>query len=307
MSDPDRRQAVIFPIPQIRRLRRGRGDIEGIDPAQSPLAAAEPVGHAKGQRLRFQKIHVGPPTHRSTDPILCPKPPRYPIMSELSFPALVFSANGNKRNKVEHYRFSSDAVVSPTPLGEPELQGSDLELARAAAKGDAQAFEALVDRHSAELFRIALSMSSGRADAEDICQETFVGAFRGLRGFDGRSSVKTWLIRILLRQAAKVWKKNRRRRSTTSIDAISQVNGRGENRSMLEPQARAKDHDTAMDLMEKIHHLRPDHQQVIVLREVHGMSYDQIAAALAIPRGTVESRLFRARAELRRRLKDYGV
>jgi RNA polymerase sigma-70 factor, ECF subfamily len=198
----------------------------------------------------------------------------------------------------------SDAVDSPTPLGELDLQGSDLDLARAAAKGDAQAFEALVDRHAAELFRIALSMSSGRADAEDICQETLVGAYRGMKGFDGRSSVKTWLIRILLRQAAKVWKKNRRR-ATLSIDAV-QTNGRGESRSMIEPQARRVDHDAAMDLMEKIQELGSDHQQVVVLREVHGMSYDQIAQTLDIPRGTVESRLFRARAELRRRLKDYG-
>jgi len=192
------------------------------------------------------------------------------------------------------------------PLGEADLQGSDLELARAAATGNARAFHVLVDRHAADLFRIALSVSSGRADAEDVCQETFVGAFRGIARFDGRSSVKTWLTRILLRQAAKIWKKNRRR-ATISIDAVNpSKGGRGE-QSPFEPSVRGPDRDTAMDLMDKIATLGPDHQQVIVLREVHGMSYDEIASALDIPRGTVESRLFRARAELRRRLKDYEL
>lgn len=184
------------------------------------------------------------------------------------------------------------------------MQGSDLELVRAAAQGDAQAFSALVDRHAAELFRIALSMSSSRADAEDICQETLIGAFRGIKGFHGKSSVKTWLIRILLRQAARLWHKNKRRKAL-SIDRTGSGDGQGSEKNVNEPQARRQDSDANLDLMEKIQQLGPEHQQVVLLREVHGMSYDQIARTLSIPRGTVESRLFRARAELRRRLKDY--
>jgi RNA polymerase sigma-70 factor (ECF subfamily) len=186
------------------------------------------------------------------------------------------------------------------------LQSSDLELAKAASKGDAQAFDALVARYAGDMFRLALSLSASRADAEDICQEAFVGAFRGVHGFDGRSSFKTWLTRILLRQAAKIWKKGRRRNSI-SIDAAASgepwSNGRQQN--ALELQAPVKDLDTNLDLLDVIRQLGPDHQQVVLLREVHGMSYDEIALSLGIPRGTVESRLFRARAELRKLLKDY--
>jgi RNA polymerase sigma-70 factor, ECF subfamily len=154
------------------------------------------------------------------------------------------------------------------------LQIGDMELARAAAKGDAQAFHALVDRHAASLFRLALSLSGKRADAEDICQEALVGAFKGIARFDGRSSVKTWMTRILLRQAAKNWKK-RKRRSAVSMDAPN---------TSMEPQARAVNSDVGMDLLEVIGRLGPDHQQVVVLREMHGMSYDQIAEAVGIPR-----------------------
>jgi RNA polymerase sigma-70 factor, ECF subfamily len=188
------------------------------------------------------------------------------------------------------------------------LQGSDLDLARAAARGDAQAFDALIDRYAGDMFRLALSLSGRRADAEDICQETFVGAFRGVRRFDGRSSFKTWLTRILLRQAAKSWKKNQRNYAI-SMDALRQAghDNPDSSKGTIEPRAAAVNKDAELDLLEVIQKLGSDHQQVVVLREIHGMSYDQIAQSLGIPRGTVESRLFRARAELRKLLKDYEI
>src|SRR5438105_1683209 len=81
--------------------------------------------------------------------------------------------------------------------GLSEQQDRDLELLRAAGDGDDGAFHALVDRHAATLFRVAMSMSKNRADAEDLMQETMVGAYRGLKNFAGRSSVKTWLVQIM--------------------------------------------------------------------------------------------------------------
>jgi RNA polymerase sigma-70 factor, ECF subfamily len=183
-----------------------------------------------------------------------------------------------------------------------------MDLARAAAGGDAQAFHALIDRHIADMFRLALSLSGRRADAEDICQETLIGAFKGVRRFDGRSAFKTWLTRILLRQAAKNWKKNQRK-SAISLDATGGSNDSGgESRNrLIEPQSPVKDTDAAMDLMDVISRLGPDHQQVVILRELQGLSYEEIAKTLEIPCGTVESRLYRARAELRKMLKDYDL
>jgi RNA polymerase sigma-70 factor (ECF subfamily) len=177
--------------------------------------------------------------------------------------------------------------------GEFTLQLSDMELARAAADGDAHAFRALTDRHIEDLFRLALSLSGRRADAEDICQETLVGAFKGVRRFDGRSSFKTWITRILLRQASRTWKKNRQR-THLPIEAIAGG-----------LPAAAANQDARLDLLDVMKQLGPEHQQIIVLRELHGLSYEEISQAAGIPCGTVESRLFRARMELRKLLKDY--
>jgi len=184
---------------------------------------------------------------------------------------------------------------------------SDTELAKAASRGDTQAFHALVDRYSGDMFRLALSLCGRRADAEDICQEAFVGAFRGVSRFDGRSSFKTWLTRILLRQAAKVWKKQRTRGmiSLQSRGGSESDGGRGEPGGKWDPAATSGNADATMDILEMIGRLGPDHQQVLVLREMNGLSYEEIAETLNIPQGTVESRLYRARAELRKLLKDY--
>jgi RNA polymerase sigma-70 factor (ECF subfamily) len=188
------------------------------------------------------------------------------------------------------------------------LQLSEIELVRAAAKGDAEAFRALTDRHIGDLFRLALSLSGRRADAEDICQETLVGAFKGAGRFDGRSSFKTWMTRILLRQAAKNWKKEKRRNSV-SLDSNANRDDHGARTRLnpIEPRASVADVDVKLDLLEVIKKLGPDHQQIVVLRELQGLSYEEISQTLGIPCGTVESRLFRARIELRKLLKDYDV
>jgi RNA polymerase sigma-70 factor (ECF subfamily) len=145
------------------------------------------------------------------------------------------------------------------------------------------------------LYGLALRLLGNAADTEDVLQETFAGAFRGLRGFREQSSVKTWLTQILFRQASKLYRSEQRRRRIT-FDAQSA------GRTPPAPQGRA---DARMDLAEAILALRPEHREVIVLRELQALSYDEIAAILGVPRGTVESRLFRARRELQELLKDY--
>jgi len=166
-------------------------------------------------------------------------------------------------------------------------------LAAKAAKGDRAAFHELVDRHAQRLYRLAVSLVGGAADAEDVLQETFAGAFRNLRTFEARSSVKTWLSRILVIQAAK-WRRERTRRGgeepmPAGIAAGDQT---------AAAQAR-------IDLDAALQQLSPEHREVLVLREMQQMSYEEIAQALDIPRGTVESRLHRAREQLREKLQAY--
>jgi RNA polymerase sigma-70 factor (ECF subfamily) len=188
---------------------------------------------------------------------------------------------------------------------------SDLELVRSAGSGDDDAFHTLIDRHAPTLFRVAQSLTRNRQDAEDLMQETFVGAYRGLKNFAGRSSVKTWLVQILTRQAAKAWHRSRHHRSARSIDPSSDDENTGggydDDRSLTsESQTAAV--DRRLDVMAVLKTISAPHREVLVLREMRGLSYEEIARVLEVPRGTVESRLSRARAEFREKLtKSEGV
>jgi RNA polymerase sigma-70 factor (ECF subfamily) len=175
------------------------------------------------------------------------------------------------------------------------LQSSDTELAREAARGDHAAFHELVDRHGKALFRSAVSLAPTRSDAEDLVQETFASAYKSLPAFDGRSSVRTWLTRILIRRAADAWRAGRNRRQNVTLDAVEPAT------------AKRTSVDQRLDLAAVLERLEPSHREVIVLREMQGLSYSEIAEHLNVPQGTVESRLHRARAELRRRLTGYST
>jgi RNA polymerase sigma-70 factor (ECF subfamily) len=196
------------------------------------------------------------------------------------------------------------------------LEASEEDLVRSAAGGDDGAFHALVDRHAAAMFRVATGLTRNRADAEDLVQETLVGAYRGLKHFAGRSSVKTWLLQILTRQAAKAWHRNRHARRTLSLSgggsddkdagagaatiaesaAVSRAGGGGVGESG--PAAAV---EKRLDVMDVLRKLSPPHREILVLREMRQLSYEEIAEVLGVPRGTVESRLSRARAEFRQR------
>lgn len=183
------------------------------------------------------------------------------------------------------------------------MEASDLELVQAANAGDDGAFHALVERHAASLMRVAISLSKRREDAEDLLQETFVGAYRGLKNFEGRSSVRTWLVQILTRQAAKAWHKARHHRRTESIHRADETGGeRDDFEAYGQQRGVAQTVGQRLDVMQILDSLPDGHREILVLREIRGLSYDEMAETLNVPRGTIESRLFRARAEFRKRM-----
>lgn len=165
----------------------------------------------------------------------------------------------------------------------------DAELLCRSKAGDQAAFRVLVDRHARYLYGVAYAMTGNEADGEDLVQETLAAMLES--EFRKESTVRTWLVRILVNRAGMLRRKKKRWGSER--EAI------GTQRSEI-PAA-----DARLDLGAMLAVLSPEHRQVIVLREVQQMSYEQIAVALEIPRGTVESRLHRARAELRERFKEY--
>jgi RNA polymerase sigma-70 factor (ECF subfamily) len=190
-----------------------------------------------------------------------------------------------------------------------QLVASDFQLARRVRGGDMAAFHELVERHAASLLGMAAMLVGNAADAEDVVQETLAGAFRGLGGFRGDSSVKTWLTRILLRQAAGQLRK-RGKYQAVSLEAAgpalrSRYAGRS-TRTQAPPVRPATERaDARMDLAAALADMSEEYRQVLVLRELQGLSYDEISRVLNVPGGTVESRLFRARRAMRDRLKDY--
>lgn len=172
---------------------------------------------------------------------------------------------------------------------------TDIELVRRARHGDLEAFHGLVDRYASYLYGLAVSLCGHQADAEDVVQETLAGAYRGLGGFAERSSVKTWLTRILVRQAAGHFRRRAWRSTVIRLDSAPAPQVAGASEAA----------DVRMDVQRAILDLSPEHREVIVLREMQGLTYDEIARELGVPRGTVESRLHRARRELARMLTEY--
>mgnify|MGYP003637961873 CR=1 FL=1 len=172
------------------------------------------------------------------------------------------------------------------------------ELVERATSGDMDALGALFDRYTPDVYRVARSMGYAAVEAEDLMQDTFLAAFEGVLGFKKRSTFKTWLLAILFRQS-----NHRRRylriRKTESLDDASTTPHDGR-------PVEAARNERRLDVHAMLDTLSPDHRSVLVLRELEGFSYEDIASTLKIPRGTVESRLFRARAILRERFQEYG-
>ena len=175
-------------------------------------------------------------------------------------------------------------------------------LVERARRGDDAAFDSLAELHAPALHRLAYTLAGSASDAEDIVQETLLGAYRRIGSFEGRSSFKTWLSRILVNQTARLRRSKRVReimKPTDFSDASEAI------LDGLERPDEVRDSEIRMDVKSALSGMSEEFREVIVLREMEGLSYIEIAEVLEIPRGTVESRLHRARAELKGLLKEY--
>lgn len=189
-------------------------------------------------------------------------------------------------------------MAAPAAPGEALGVPDDIELLRQAGQGNHGAFRILVERHATYLWGVAHALTANAHDAEDLVQETFIAALKG--GFRGEASVRTWLVKILVRRAGMLRRTRWHRMPRVALDQAHEQEpaGGGEPNPAATTEAR-------LDLSEMLDSLSPEHRQVIVLRELQGLSYEQIADALGVPRGTVESRLHRAREQLRTRYEGY--
>ena len=173
-------------------------------------------------------------------------------------------------------------------------------MVRAAQSGDADAFGQIVRHYQRAVFRVAYGLTRNASDADDLAQETFVRAWQAIGRFRAGEPLYPWLARIAMNQAMSLFRR-RKRRPETALEPLLEAGrqwGGG-----TDPAREASDRDRAAHLEAALAELSPEHQSVLVLRAVEGMSYEEIAGVLGVPAGTVMSRLSRARAELRARLR----
>ena len=184
---------------------------------------------------------------------------------------------------------------------------SDLSLVQLAQRGDSGAFDALVRRYQHKVVKLVMRYVRDAAEAEDIAQEAFIKAYRALPRFRGDSAFYTWLYRIAINTAKNTLAARGRSPIEYDLDGPD-----GE--ESHEMQARMKDTATpeALALTEEIRNtvtaaidrLPEDLRTAIQLRELEGLSYEEIAARMQCPVGTVRSRIFRAREAIDARLRD---
>jgi RNA polymerase sigma-70 factor, ECF subfamily len=169
----------------------------------------------------------------------------------------------------------------------------DAQLVRAAQAGDADAFEVLVRRHQERVFRVALRMLGDPVDAEDATQDTLIQAWLGLPGFRGRTAFSTWLYRIVVNRCLNLLAA---RRPAFEIVEVSMA-------AVGEPAEEAQMRERLAAVVAAIVALPGEQRAALVLRELEGLSYEDIATVLGVSVAAVKGRLHRARGELARRLR----
>jgi RNA polymerase sigma-70 factor (ECF subfamily) len=189
------------------------------------------------------------------------------------------------------------------------VEQSDWELVRQCKSGDRQAFRELVERYQRKAVAIAFGILHDREDALEVAQEAFAKVFTGIQKFKEEASFYTWLYRITVNLAI-----DRQRQKNRQPLLEREDSGEGENAraariegipdtAEADPYEQVKDKELGERIRAALAELTPAHKAVILLREVEGLSYEEISEVLQCSRGTVMSRLHYARKKLQSRLR----
>lgn len=186
------------------------------------------------------------------------------------------------------------------PIGsvqdEKHVERDDATLIDLALGGDAAAFGWLVRRYQDRLYTSLVHVSGSRDEAEDVVQDAFVQAFLKLRSFERQSTFYTWLYRIAFNTAVS---RRRKRRVEGSVEQVRAAVGDEPADRRERPEEQVLRQERAELLAKALGGLSAEHRSILILREMEGCDYEQIAEILDLPVGTVRSRLHRARAHLR--------
>ena len=203
---------------------------------------------------------------------------------------------------------AADVAASAEARFVPSAEEQFLERLRA---GDGLAFNRLVEERHGDIYALLYRLTEDPEEARDLTQETFLQAFRHLANFRGDADLRTWLYRIAVNQARNRWRwwKRRRRDRTVSLDApVAEGSDAPLSAGLagdegLDPERQALAREREAALHAALKSLSRPYREVIVLRDIEGLSYEEVAGTLDLNVGTVKSRLNRGRTELRRRLE----
>ena len=169
-----------------------------------------------------------------------------------------------------------------------------------ARRGDADAFEQLVVAYRDQVFRLALRMCGNEADADEVAQEAFLSAWKALPNFRGDSRFSTWLYQLTSHAAIDLMRRKKRQIAAEDITEVSAPD------PAPGPQQQAEQSETRQAVRDAMAQLSPEYRQIVVLRFLQELSYEEIGAVLKLPPGTVKSRLNRAKSQLKDILSKSG-
>ena len=195
--------------------------------------------------------------------------------------------------------------VKPVPsITWTEVGSREAALIQRCATGDEDACAELVAEHQRMVYQLSLNLLSDHNEALDLSQEVFLRVFRTLHGFRGQSALRTWIYRIVINQARnrQRWWRRRHRSSQVSLDEHLQQFGDVESKGDVLPDRLLASKETSALIWQALDRLPFDQRTALILREVDGLRYDEIAFSLGVAVGTVKSRLTRARQALRAEL-----
>ena len=220
----------------------------------------------------------------------------------------IVSSSCTKRGKADCNSMAKQEVqrVRQIEVATP----SDLELVTRVQKGSREDFQLLVERYQQRAFAIAFQILKSREDAQDVVQESFVKAYLSIGSFQGSSSFYTWFYRIVVNMAIDCRRRlGRKARDTSSLDddpsrSLERQVEKSEGSKHSSPLDTLLRSEQAQQIDQALGSITADHRAVIVLREVEGMRYEEIADTLGVSKGTVMSRLHYSRKSLQQVLRD---
>lgn len=206
---------------------------------------------------------------------------------------------------LEQEELNQVALATPYSAGTQ----AETEFIERLKAGDAAAFDTLVTRHTSDIYSLLLRLTEDAEEARDLTQETFLRALKAIKNFRGDADLKTWLYRIAINESRNRfrWWKRRSRNLTISLDAENdssenplseRISGDSEN-----PEVETLRRERQTALRKALRKLSVTYREAIILRDIEGLSYEEVAAALETNVGTVKSRISRGREELRKMLE----